>query len=102
MEKQLAQMGMPLAFSPFGANFSKMGNDSTGNLYLGQVVHKTKIDLDEQGTKAAAVTGVVAKANSAYDPDSKSVTLDRPFVYAIVDNTTKLPVFIGTVNDIGE
>ena len=102
MQSQLAQMGMPLAFSPNGANFTKMATDAGGNLYLGRVIHKTKIDLDEQGTKAAAVTAAVAKANAAYDPDAKSVRLDRPLVYAIVDNTTKLPVFVGTVNDIGK
>ena len=102
MQDQLAAMGMPLAFSQENANFKKMGTDPSGNLYLGQVIHKTKIDLDELGTKAAAVTAIIAKANSAYDPNAKRVILDRPFVYAIVDNATKLPVFIGTVNDIGE
>ena len=99
MEEQLAAMGMPKAFAR-SADFSKMGTDPSGNLYLGSVVHKTKIILDEEGTEAAAATAVVMKANSAFDPDAKTVRLDRPFVYAIVDNTTKLPVFIGTVNDI--
>ena len=98
MEQQLIAMGMPRAFAR-NANFTKMGTDSSGNLYLGSVVHKTKIDVDERGTKAAAVTAVVAKANSALI-DVKTVRLDRPFVYAIIDNTTKLPVFIGTVNDV--
>jgi len=101
MEKQLAAMGMPKAFAPT-ANFTGMATDASGNLYLGKVIHKTKIRLDEQGTKAAAVTAVVAKANAAFNPDPKTVTLDRPFVYAIIDNTTKLPVFMGTVNNIGK
>ncbi|HAM16196.1 MAG TPA: serine protease [Eggerthellaceae bacterium] len=99
MQSQLAAMGMPQAFAP-NANFSKMGKDTSGNLYLGQVVHKTKIDVDEQGTKAAAVTAVFVKASSAFIGDVKSVVLDRPFVYAIVDNATKLPIFIGTVSDL--
>jgi len=94
-------MGMPKAFAPT-ANFTGMATDASGNLYLGKVIHKTKIRLDEQGTKAAAVTAVVAKANAAFNPDPKTVTLDRPFVYAIIDNTTKLPVFMGTVNNIGK
>ena len=101
MEKQLTAMGMTKAFAP-DADFTGMATDSTGNLYLGKVVHKTKLRLDEKGTKAAAVTAVVAKANAAFDPDAKSVTLNRPFIYAIVDNTTKLPVFMGTVNNIGK
>ena len=101
MEKQLQAMGIVSAFNP-DANFSKMASDATGNLYIGGVMHKTKVDLDELGTKAAAATAVVAKANAAYDPDAKTVILNRPFVYAIVDNATKLPVFIGTVNTIGK
>ena len=101
MGAQLAAMGMPLAFNRDKANFKKMGTDSTGNLYIGEVVHKTKIELDELGTKAAAVTGIVMKANAAPFGEVKTVILNRPFVYAIIDNATKLPVFIGTVNDIG-
>ena len=78
-----------------------MGVDRTGKLNLDRVIHKTKIDLDEQGTRAAAVTAVFAKASSAMI-DVKYVTLNRPFVYAIIDNTNKLPVFIGTVSNIGK
>ncbi|MBQ9002536.1 MAG: serpin family protein [Eggerthellaceae bacterium] len=99
LQEQLAAMGMERAFSP-KANFSKMGTSADGNLYLGEVIHKTKVEIDEAGTKAAAATAVVAKATSAGPRDVKCVTLDRPFVYAIVDNTAKLPLFIGTVNDI--
>ena len=57
-------------------------------------------DVDEEGTKAAAVTAIVMRASAMPSPDVKNVTLNRPFIYAIVDNSTKLPVFIGTVNDI--
>lgn len=100
MERQLKDMGIKLAFSD-AANFKNMGVDSKGNLSLDRVIHKTKIDLDEKGTRAAAVTAVMAKANSAMI-DVKYVKLNRPFVYAIIDNTNKLPVFIGTVNNIGK
>lgn len=101
MEKQLKAMGMKSAFKR-SANFSKMGKDASGNLYIGAVVHKTKVDVDEEGTKAAAVTAIVMKANSMPSPEAKTVKLNRPFIYAIVDNSTKLPVFIGTVNNIGK
>ena len=102
MEQQLSAMGMPLAFSAQGADFSKMGKDTSGNLYIGAVVHKTKVDVDEDGTKAAAVSAAVMKASCAPVAKPKVVKLNRPFVYAIVDNATKLPVFIGTVNTIGK
>ena len=100
MERQLRDMGIKLAFSN-AANFKNMGVDRTGKLSLDRVIHKTKIDLDEQGTRAAAATVVFAKASSAMI-DVKYVTLNRPFVYAIIDNANKLPVFIGTVNNIGK
>ena len=98
MEKQLKEMGITKAFART-ANLRKMGTSSNGNLFLGSVIHKTKIELDEQGTKAAAVTGILVNDFTSIE-DRKIVRLDRPFVYAIIDNTTKLPVFIGTVNDI--
>ena len=101
MADQLAAMGLGNAFSS-AADFSKMGTDRMGSLQLDKVAHKTKIILDEKGTKAAAATAAMVKANAMYDPDAKTVMLDRPFVYAIVDNATKLPVFIGTVNTIGK
>ena len=101
MAKQLRAMGIKQAFNPDKANFKKMGKDPSGNLFIGQVVHKTKVEVDERGTKAAAVTGVIMKANSAL-MRVKTVILDRPFVYAIVDDATRLPLFIGTVANIGE
>ena len=76
-----------------------MATSTTGNICLGRVVHKTKVQVDEEGTKAAAATAVIAKESSALI-DVKRVTLDRPFVYAIVDNTVNLPIFIGTVNNV--
>ena len=102
MEDQLKAMGIRLAFDKEACNLSRMARVSKGNLYVGRVVHKTKVDLDEQGTKAAAVSAVlVSKASSALPPKRvEKIVLNRPFVYAIVDNATKLPLFIGTVNDI--
>ena len=99
MEEQLKAMGIKSAFTR-NANFKKMGTDSTGNLYIGSVVHKTKVDVDEAGTKAAAASAITMRASSMPSPEAKTVKLNRPFVYAIVDNATNLPVFIGTVNNI--
>lgn len=101
MRTQLAGMGIRLAFDPFKADFSNMATDKTGNLFIDQVIHKTKVEIDERGTKAAAVTGIVYKNTSFTPVKVKTVVLNRPFVYAIVDNATKLPVFIGAVNNIG-
>ncbi|MDP4178593.1 MAG: serpin family protein [Bacillota bacterium] len=92
----LKRMGLSDCFDKGNANFSKMGNSTMGNLYIGNVIHKTFISVDTQGTKAAAVSmeeGVGAAAIP------KRVILNRPFVYAIIDNETKLPLFIGTMMD---
>ncbi len=92
----LTDLGMADAFEADTADFTKMAHSSRGNIYIGEVVHKTFISLDELGTKAGAVTKVEMKDESA-PMDIIFITLDRPFVYAIIDNSTMLPVFIGTV-----
>lgn len=99
MNDVLKELGMPSAFSGSTANFSKMAHSSRGNIYIGDVLHKTFISVDELGTKAGAVTKVQMNDESA--PMSEwVVTLNRPFVYMIIDNETNLPVFIGTVMDV--
>ena len=99
MNDVLKELGMPSAFSGDTADFSKMAHSSRGNIYIGDVLHKTFISVDELGTKAGAVTKVQMNDESA--PMSEwVVTLNRPFVYMIIDNETNLPVFIGTVMDV--
>ncbi len=101
LNDMLIGMGMVDGFNSKKANFNRMGRSSRGNIYIGEVLHKTFISLDELGTKAGAVTKVEIKDESA-SMNLKVVTLDRPFVYAIIDNSTKLPVFIGTVMELKE
>ena len=98
----LGEMGIKDAFSPFAADFSGMGESTNGALHISDVLHKTHIELDNKGTKAAAVTGVVVKATGMSLPATvKNVVLDRPFVYAIIDTQTGLPVFLGVCENIG-
>ncbi|MBE6639165.1 MAG: serine protease [Ruminococcaceae bacterium] len=100
MNDILQAMGMGSAFGS-SADFSKLGSAEDGNIYIGEVRHKTYISLDDKGTKASAATSVGMKAESATDPEEqKTVYLDRPFVYMIIDNATNLPIFMGTVTDI--
>ena len=95
MNDALAALGMPTAFTS-GADFSKMSNLPAGKLVIGEVIHKTYIEVTEIGTRAGAVTEVGMQLTSMPIFDH-TVTLDRPFVYVIVDNATNLPIFIGTV-----
>ena len=103
MNDTLKALGMPTAFLPGIADFTGLNDLEGMPTWIGKVIHKTHIDLSESGTKAAAVTAVIMEAGCAIEPDKpepKEVTLDRPFLFMIVDNTTELPIFIGTVKDI--
>ena len=73
-----------------------------GDIYVSQIVHKTHIEVNSEGTKAAAATAVsnLAGAAKPEEQEIRVVECDRPFVYAIVDTKTKTPIFIGTVNEI--
>ncbi|MGN0352531.1 MAG: serpin family protein [Roseburia sp.] len=100
LNDSLIQMGMPLAFDGKSADFSGIG-DANENIYIGAVMHKTYIEVDEQGTKAAAATAVVMTCETAaIEPEIKEVILDRPFVYAIIEDETNLPVFLGVYRGV--
>lgn len=99
MNDALITLGMPDAFDSDKADFNKMAASSNGNIFIGEVLHKTFISVDELGTKAGAVTKVEMRDAGA-PFEVKTVQLDRPFVYAIIDNATGLPVFIGTVMSV--
>ena len=96
MNDILVGMGMPDAFDRDRANFTRL---ASGDLYISQVIHKTSIIVDERGTKAGAVTAVAMSPTSAGPDNPRYVTLDRPFVYMILDCETNLPLFIGTMMD---
>ncbi|GEM_PF-720302 len=99
LSEMLKSLGMPSAFS--GADFSNMVTPDSESLEISAVIHKTHIEVDRKGTKAAAVTGIVLETTAVADfVPPVTIRLDRPFVYAIVDNKTNFPVFIGTVNNL--
>lgn len=98
----LCAMGMPTAFKEEEADFTKMATTRSGALYIGLVKHKTHIELNEAGTRAAAVTAVMMVDCTVEKPIYKEIKFDRPFVYAIVDTETSLPIFIGTLTNVSE
>ena len=100
MKEILQTLGMTDAFDPEQADLSGIGETSTGLLYINQVLHKTYIAVDEQGTKAGAATVVATGEGAAPPTEVKTVYLDRPFLYLIMDREAGLPVFMGTVMDI--
>ena len=102
MSQLLQKMGMVDAFNPDLANFRGMADfPPDHNLYIDKVLHKTYIAVDERGTKAGAVTAVAMnKATSAAPQMFKTVYLNRPFVYMLIDSQNQLPLFIGTVMSV--
>ncbi len=106
MNDMLKALGMELPFEP-SADFFKMLESGTISpeivVYIGSVIQKTHIELDENGTKAAAVTIIDMKCEAtAIRPEieKKSVILNRPFAFAIMDTETGTPVFTGVVNTV--
>jgi serpin B len=91
----LKALGLKDCFGWSSANFSKMANN---DLRVSEVMHKTFIQVDTLGTRAGAATEVEIQTKGTEIPKYK-VILDRPFVYAIIDNETSLPIFIGTMHN---
>ena len=95
----LQKLGVNRAFDIRQADFSDMGKCTDGNLFIGSAIHKTHIAVDEEKTKASAVTSISMDTKVDSGP-SREVILDRPFVYMILDGDD-LPMFIGVVANIG-
>ena len=98
ISKICSSLGMKQAFTDT-ADFSPM---TTEWAKINSIIHKARIELDRKGTKAAAVTSVMLArgAGPMSRLETKYITLDRPFVYAIMHNETRLPVFTGVVNQL--
>jgi serine protease inhibitor len=97
----LQAMGMASAFDPARASFNAMLNAeflARQNAYVSEAKQKVFIEVNEEGTEAAAVTGVEVRATSAPAPPMEFV-VDRPFILAIRDDQTGALLFIGQVND---
>lgn len=90
----LQKAGLISAFSPDDADFSSMGTCKTGNCFIGEIINKTIIKVDERGTKAGAVASVIMPGGS---PPVLHVRLTRPFIYGIIDLKYNVPLFLGTV-----
>lgn len=98
MSEVLCEMGMPDAFHGDKANFTNLGTSTKGNIYINRVLHKTFISVGEHGTKAGATTAIaMADTCAAVAEEPKSVYLDRPFVYMLIDCESSVPFFCGTM-----
>ena len=89
----LQAMGMNAAFDPNEADFS--GINGARDLYISAVVHQATLDVDEQGTEAAAATAVMAMTGAP--PKQIVFRADRPFVLLIQDRSTGAVLFLGRI-----
>ncbi len=98
MVPALKEAGMSACFKE-EADFSGMAKEA---LLISDVLHKTHIEVDENGTKASAATAVVMLMSGAPVQPKEEVSLifDRPFVYCIMMKNSNMPVFMGVVNSM--
>ncbi len=100
MADTLSEMGMPSAFNPGVADFS--GMDGTKSLAISQVFHKAYVDVNEEGTEAAAATAVVMDRSIAPVDPVPVFRADHPFIFLILDNENGNILFMGRVtNPVG-
>lgn len=96
----LKDMGINTSFDKYLADFKKMVELENENVYVGEAIHKTRIELGEKGTKAAAVTYFgMFKATGMIERDYEEININfnKPFVYMIKENKTGEILFFGTV-----
>ena len=99
----LKVMGMAEAFDSHRANFSGIAQlGQAEGIYISKVKHKTFAEVNEEGTVAAAVTAVEARATSVQLPQENFIMkVDRPFFVVIRDNLTGVVVFMGSIVNPG-
>lgn len=96
LEKPLAALGMPSAFDPGKADFS--GIAAQKGLFISKVLHKAFVDVNEEGTEAAAATAVIIERRVSAPPPP-IFRADRPFVFLIRHLPTDTILFLGRVSD---
>jgi serpin B len=95
LNETLKVLGMEIAFDPYNANFKKIYEGAL-NAYISDVDHKTFVDVNEEGTEAAAVTSVTVGVTSILD---SVIRLDRPFIFVIREKNSNCILFIGKLED---
>jgi len=94
----LTALGMGIAFDGSRADFSGIAEvNPLANLYISKVLHKTFIEVNEEGTEAAAVTSVEVGITSIQPPHGFVMRVDRPFVFAIRENHSQTVLFMGKI-----
>lgn len=88
------------AGSLFSSAADLSGISGNKDLAVSDIVHKAVIEVNEEGSEAAAITGVIVNVKSSLIPRKNTFTADHPFLFYIVDKRTKTNLFVGRVNDL--
>ena len=97
LDSALKSLGMTDAFSLLRADFS--GMTSKKDLYVSAVLHKGYVDVNEEGTEAAAATAVLGKGGAFKKEEPPIFLADHPFIFLIRDNSSGSILFLGRVVD---
>jgi len=97
LDRQLSALGMADAFNRSAANFAGI-DGRTDRLYLGAVLHKAFVEVNEEGTEAAAATAIVMPARALPEPPPV-FRADHPFLFFILDRESGSVLFIGRLTD---
>ncbi len=97
LSKNLYDMGMEDAFNPAAADFS--GIDGERGLYISKVIHKAFVEVNEEGTEAAAATAVIIDTKALVLTEELVFKADHPFIFLIRDKETRSILFMGRVMD---
>nr|QIR83414.1 serpin 7 [Locusta migratoria] len=97
LNESLQKLGMKTMFDECNADFTGI-NDSKPGLVVSKVLHKAFIEVNEEGTEAAAATGAVMCLRMARIPQEPIIfKADHPFVFLIIDCKTKTSIFAGRI-----
>jgi serpin B len=97
LKERLRTMGMEVPFEGKAADFSGITQEE--RLYISAALHKATVTVDEKGTEAAAATAVIMQATSGGPIARAKMTLDHPFVFAVVERETGTILFLGHVTN---
>jgi serine protease inhibitor len=96
LNDELQALGMTIAFTP-SADFSRITPE--GGIFISEVKHKTFVEVNEEGTEAAAVTSIEFIRSTAEGPSIPVMRIDRPFIFAIREHQSGTILFIGKIVD---
>lgn len=99
----LKAAGLSDIFDAAKADFTPMQGSADEDFYVSEVIQKTKLELDDEGTRAAAATAAIVRDTAILEPEErekKDVFLNRPFAFLIYDETADQIVFMGKIKSI--